>query len=166
MYKCFKFSIIFYMVCNSARRKYFENPVQLRTDFMQANCWDWCPTSISTFHNIAEKSVPNYSCKLLAVCALVKGVFICDCGKYNITQVEVTVDIGEEGWCYFRYNCGYKGALKSGVSDRKSEISESSCRRVNRWCQSYKVGYQREFFRVLILKVRRLCRLKCILIAG
>ena len=117
IYECFKFSIIFYMLCYSAIGKYFENSVQLRVDFMQADCWDWCLTSTSAFHNIAKKDVPNYSCKLLTVCALVKGVFICDCGKYNVTQVEVAFYIGEEGWCYFSNDCGYKGAFKSGMSD-------------------------------------------------
>ena len=34
---------------------------------MKADRCDWCLAGISTFHNIAEKSVPYYGCELLAV---------------------------------------------------------------------------------------------------
>ena len=44
---------------NIAIGKYHQNYVQLRSYLMNAYSCNWCFASISAFHNIIEKNIPN-----------------------------------------------------------------------------------------------------------
>ena len=66
---------------------------------MNANCGNWSFGSISASGDIREECVPDNRGQLLAICALVQGMIVSGCGKYNISYGEI-IDYVWEKCCY------------------------------------------------------------------
>ena len=76
--------------------QYLKYPIQLTGNLMNTDCGNLSFGCISASGDVREECIPDYGGQLLAISALIEGMFVCGCGKYNISYRKVTDDVWEK----------------------------------------------------------------------